>query len=473
VANYNLCTIRPKGFLHSSAFDEVKSSLAWALSALGHEVMLTENAFSAGKQVNILFGSELLSPTSPIPENSILYNFEQPSHPRMEIVRRLAQGHRVWDYSLRNVERWRQDGFDVRHVPVGYTPNLTRIPKAPAQDIDVCFFGWLTDRRTKILRDLQSAGLKVYYSDSCYGGARDQILSRSKVCLNVHHDSRDMFEIVRVSYLMANSKAVVTETSSDDDDYPRLDGAMRWHKYESLVEGCKYLVTHPKERGELELYGSNQFVKQDYVTTVAAALEGGDAPETILSKRTTVATGGSPSGERVSVIQRRYGRGLREGDMIDFLPWLRSHARGNILEIGTRDGASTSAFLLGLEENDPSGHLTSVDIEDCSGLWKHPQWTFHRANSLAVEFSNLFPDASLDLALIDGNHAESAFIHDFYNCYHWVKPGGVILVHDIQPERGHEWYSVQLRERFFKLAEAFNLQYEILPGKYGMGVIHR
>ena len=30
--NFNLCTVRPKGFLHASAFAEVKDSLGWALA---------------------------------------------------------------------------------------------------------------------------------------------------------------------------------------------------------------------------------------------------------------------------------------------------------------------------------------------------------------------------------------------------------------------------------------------------------
>src|SRR5882762_1032028 len=241
MANWNLCTIRPKGFLHSSAFAEVKDSLAWSLTALGHQVMLTENAFAAANSTNVIFGSELLTPTSAIPPEAILFNMEQPSHPAIENVRKLAQGHRVWDIYKSNVTDWLALGIDAHHLPVGYTPNLTRVPKATTQDIDVSFLGWLTPRRRQLLQDLRQAGLNVYSSDCCYGGARDQILSRSKVCLNVHHDGRDMFEIVRVSYLLANAKCVVTETGSDDRDYMSSTVCI-WNSYEGLVTSVKSCV---------------------------------------------------------------------------------------------------------------------------------------------------------------------------------------------------------------------------------------
>jgi len=154
--------------------------------------------------------------------------------------------------------------------------------------------------------------------------------------------------------------------------------------------------------------------------------------------------------------------------MVDFLPWIREHAKGKILEIGTRDGASTSAFLLGLEFN--GGHLTSVDVADCSQLRTHPQWTFKQLNSLQAQF----PDSSFDIALIDGDHFQSAFRGDLWNCYYWVRPGGLILVHDLVPERGHEFYALGIREEWDKFLRAHpELKHYILPGRYGLGVIER
>ena len=156
----------------------------------------------------------------------------------MAKVRRLAKesGCRVWDYSHRAIADWAADGISATHVPIGYTPNLTRIPPSSPQDIDVLFVGWMTPRRMAIIDDLRTVGLRVFSSASCYGGARDQLISRAKVILNVHHDGRDRFEIVRCSYLMANSACIVSELSSDDDEYQDL--VLTRVPYRLLVDTC-------------------------------------------------------------------------------------------------------------------------------------------------------------------------------------------------------------------------------------------
>lgn len=461
----NLTTIRPNGFVHVSAFNELKESLGWALSALGYEVAVTENTIMQDVR-NIVFGAETFSDTqAELPAGTIVYNLEQPTHPRMDNVRRVAKNCQVWDYSARNIETWKKQGFDVRHVPVGYTPNLTRIPKAEMQDIDVLFYGFLTPRRRKIIQDLTDAGLRVFYTDSCYGGARDNLISRAKVVLNIHHDGRDMFEIVRVSYLLANSKCVSTEISSDDDSYKELKGTISRSPFSGIVDDCMELVKHESVRVAHE-DAAMHFSKQDYTATVACALAVGRHDQAVNSLY--------ESANRVftnHTIESRYERGCREGDMKDFLPWIRENARGNILEIGVRDGASTSAFLLGIEEH--RGRLYSVDIKDCSHLFKgHPQWTFRQLDSKNLDG----PDDSFDIALIDGDHSREGYLTDLKNCFLWVRNGGIILSHDISPsktceEYGGDWPSKAIGEEYFKFCREKGLVHFELPGENGMGVM--
>jgi len=447
LGKYNLVTIRPKGFLHSSAFHEVKESLGWALSSLGHQAMSTENAYSCSPDsVNIIFGAELLSPSSEIPPNSILYNFEQPSHPSMPNVEKLATGKLVWDYHPQNVVRWQQLGIPVVHVPVGYTPNLTRIPAAANPDIDVFFAGWMTPRRSRLIQSLQATGLKVVATDSCYGGARDQLISRAKLCLNVNHDGRKLFNVVRSSYLFANRKLVLSETSENCESWQIA--ACVWADYDQLVSTAQSLLQ--SDSTDQAEWADQEFSRQDYVSTVEHALN---------------STYGSP-------IQQRYTRGCQEGDMKDFLPTLRSLAKGEVLEIGVRDGASTSALLLGLEEH--GGHLHSIDIQDCSQLWSHSQWTFEKIDSKQATF----PLNQFDLALIDGDHSAQGFRKDLENCLCWVRPGGMILCHDISPlpnytqeAAGGDWPSQYVGEEFFSAVKRLKLRYSIYPGAWGLGVI--
>ena len=462
--NFHLSVCRPKGFLPSSSLDEVVSSVAWALSALGHSVTQLENGFGHPPTTNIIFYAGLLDESTRLPQGSIVYNFDNFAYgPTVNLFNIVKNSPRVevWDYSERGVQEWQQHGVEAKFVPVGYTPNLTRIPKAKLEDIDVSFFGWMTPKRWRLAEDLQAAGLKIHFSNGTFGGARDEIISRSKVCLNVHHDQRYRFEIVRVSYLLANSKCVVSEIAEDQSLYPELCLTVA---YDKLVEACRNLVFNDRERKAAEKMGFDSIRTQDYVETIRQAISeqsvhGPDWP-------------GNPPFVASSKILERYQQACREGDMKDFAPLLRSLAKGKVLEIGVRDGASTSALLLGVEHN--GGFLTSVDIDDCSHLWIHPQWEFVRAASTKLDID----PGTLDLALIDGDHSPQAFRMDLENCLKWVKPGGMILCHDISPpsgftyeEAGGSWPSRFVGEEFNRVAEEKKLPHFVYPGAWGMGVI--
>lgn len=453
---FNITVIRPAGFPHSSGFNEVVESLAWSLAEIGHEPNVTSNWISNDpEQTNIVFGAELLAPNTVLPKNTIVYNLEQPSHPHFAKIQALAHGLRVWDYSATNVRDWKSKGYNVKHVPIGYTPTLTRIPKAETQDIDVLFYGWMTPRRTAILQQLADAGLKVYSAESCYGGGRDNLISRAKIVLNIHQEGHDLFEIVRVSYLLANRKCVVREPSSDDDQYPGITNAIILAPYDRFVDVCQLLLANPDLRQDSENSGFNRIKDRNYVYDVAQALI-----ETTPQEK----------------VAARYAAGCESGDMKYFLPWIKDHATGTCLEIGTRDGASTSALLSGVAE--AGGIVLSVDIADCSHLFPgHPQWKFIQSNSQNPKLK--VPE--LDVLLIDGDHTREGYRADLEKYFPLVKPGGLILSHDIDPEPGQTsedvpgsaYPSRAIREEYFAFCERFNLNHVELPGKYGFGCMEK
>lgn len=467
MSSFNVAIISPRGFQHSAGFREVADSTAWALCALGHEANVTQNWISKTER-NIIFGAELLAPNQPemLPPGTIIFQLEQPSHPNLAKVQGLVQmcTCTVWDYSLTNVRNWRQLGADVRHVPIGFTPNLCKIPKADVQDIDVLFLGWITPRRQKILEDLKAAGLKVVASQNCYGGGRDNLISRAKVCLNVHHDGRNLFEIVRVSYYLANKKCVVSESSEDDLDYADIFGYDPKLRYapdlycmvprEAIVESCLALANMNEDsRACFENAGFRNFSKRDFTATIQAALN--DL---------------SPSQKAA----QRFAEGSRVGDMKDFMGFLKEKARGTCLEIGVRDGASTSALLSGVEAN--GGVVMSLDVEECGHLFSgHPQWKFIKTSSQNPKLH--FPE--LDLLLIDGDHTRFGYRADLDRYFPLVKPGGLILSHDIDPDPsltlealpGSDRPSKYLRDEYFAFAEHYGLEHYELPGTNGMGVM--
>jgi Methyltransferase domain len=499
MSKFNITRIAQDGFLHHAAMADLQDSLAWALSSLGHTANCTLNWFSEHNETNIILCPEFIADFQRLPPNSIIYNLEQPGHPLTPKVKSLVRQSNaiVWDYSFRSVQSWRDEGFTrVHHVPIGYTPNLTRIPHSDPLNIDVLFFGWMTERRRAILDSLTASGLTVVSSAACYGGGRDELISRSRVCLNLHHDGRDRFEIVRCSFLMANSKCVVTEPSSDDDEYDYLSSGLARVPARLLVDFVHSLVKSDSERIRMEAAASKAIRSRSFSESIAAALFAAaldaaaepPAPSRTLThaiesnhaKRSYLDEARRLTNSPHPAVAARFSRACREGDMAAFAPWLRAHAHGNVVEIGVRDGASTSAFLAGIE--DTYGHLYSIDIQPCSHLFPgHPSWTFIQADSKDFQTVTRQLPFEIDLLLIDGDHSRAGVLSDIEYARN-VRPGGYLVFHDTSPEprpadcNDMGWPGDDVKSVYDNLCRnmaPLGWTHFDLPGKYGMGVLQR
>ena len=259
---FQVVQVRPPGYAHAEVLTELAECVFFGLRRLGVTVFYREQPDRPARQ--IVLGAHLLDATglAALPADAILYNSEQigtesawlkgPYFPALI-------SREVWDYSAENVRRLVALGArSVRHVPVGYVPELARI--APAiEDIDVLFYGSINPRRQKILEELRARGLRVETLFGVYGEQRDQAIARSKLVLNVHFYEAKIFEIVRVSYLLTNTKAVVAECGPDTVVEPELREAIRGVAYEGLVDACEKLVRDANERQALAQRGYRIF----------------------------------------------------------------------------------------------------------------------------------------------------------------------------------------------------------------------
>lgn len=260
--SFQITLIRPAGYAHSDAFREIAETVSGGLRQLGYSSPITENSFTAGA-THIIFGSHMLREEHIpyLPPSSILYNLEQidPSDADLKtLIFQLIPRYRTWDYSRQNIARLTALGCGqtARHVPIGYTPEMSRITPAREQDIDVLFYGSLSERRRKVLENVRQAGLNVMAVSNVYGAARDALIARSKVVLNLHYgnDTR-IFEIARVSYLLANRKAVVTERGDETEIEEDIQDAVAAVPYADLADACQKLASRPDLRTALETKG--------------------------------------------------------------------------------------------------------------------------------------------------------------------------------------------------------------------------
>lgn len=262
--------------------DEVIASLCHALALLGCAVDVGGEPVAAG--TNIYFFAHLLSPpdVAAIPPGSIIYNLEQifeqspwlaPSY------RNLLARFTVWDYSPRNLSNigFFADPRRLHLVPIGYVPQLSAIPPAPVEDIDVLFYGSINQRRRAILGQLEGSGLRVRSGRELRGAERDKLIARARIVLNLHFYPTAVFEIVRVSYLLANAKAVVAECGPQteiDDDIRRAVAAV---PYDRLCETVHELLGDDGARRDLARRGQAIFARRSLPGILARAVAATEA----------------------------------------------------------------------------------------------------------------------------------------------------------------------------------------------------
>ncbi|AUW95052.1 hypothetical protein BXT84_14720 [Sulfobacillus thermotolerans] len=274
--DFEITILQPDNYIHSLAFAEVLESLAYGLDSLGHRVHVTKNHIDS-THPTIILGANLLQPQhiAALPAEAIVYNLEQitQSSPWMtpQWLQSL-QGRVVWEYSLQNMPYWQAHNVHAVHVPIGYVPSLTRINRTGEKDIDVVFYGSRNERRTKILEALAAQNLRVVPLHGVYGAQRDSIIARSKLAINIHFYVPNIFEEVRVSYLVANQVPVLSERNADTYVPDQWEALAYWAPYEKLVDICQNLLTHP----DLELEAAKRqhtFMQNTMARILLRALE--------------------------------------------------------------------------------------------------------------------------------------------------------------------------------------------------------
>jgi cephalosporin hydroxylase len=134
-----------------------------------------------------------------------------------------------------------------------------------------------------------------------------------------------------------------------------------------------------------------------------------------------------------------YQRRCREwSDIYEHLPALfqavmTAPAAPVIVELGTRSGNSTSAFLHGCQIN-KGGVVHSVDIEmpQVPGdWWDVPFWFFHQGSSTDQDVLDKLP-MEIDVLFVDTSHTYDQTLSELTHYLPRVKPGGVAFFHDTE-----------------------------------------
>lgn len=256
---FNITHVLPEGNLHAFATQEIADTLFHGLTEIGIHTTRCVNEI-VPEFVNIIVGAHLIeeSELSIIPRDSIVFNSEQLFNSSKFMTKtyvEILKNFQVWDYSGKNTTYINQNlspKFQAVRVPLGYAKGMSRLKKRHPQDIDVLFYGSLNDRRKKCLDSIISYGLNVMHLYGVYGAERDEYIQKSKLVLNLHYFESQIFEAARVSYLLANKVAVVSEKVDNHSDLDIFEGCVHFTAYERLARTCATLVHDDSARTELE-----------------------------------------------------------------------------------------------------------------------------------------------------------------------------------------------------------------------------
>ena len=142
----------------------------------------------------------------------------------------------------------------------------------------------------------------------------------------------------------------------------------------------------------------------------------------------------------------------------------------HVIELGTRTGVSTIAWLHALEGT--GGRLTSVDIDERPPIGDWPHWEFIQGDDTDPEVITRLAPA--DIVFLDTSHLYEHTVVEL-RLYRWVvKPGGLIVCHDTElplPEGAppRPLYPVKTAVREFCEQEGF--QWCNFSDCWGLGVI--
>jgi predicted O-methyltransferase YrrM len=159
-----------------------------------------------------------------------------------------------------------------------------------------------------------------------------------------------------------------------------------------------------------------------------------------------------------------------------------------LVELGTHNGMSFYVFCQAMVEQKVDGTCYAVDSwegDDHTGAYGEDIFNqvqehtreYYRGVSyllrmLFAEAAKQFADDSIDILHIDGLHTYEAVREDFETWYPRVRPGGIILFHDVEARikdfgAWKYWAELEQTHRTFKFHHGFGLGVLQKPGGAG------
>lgn len=246
--NENINIILPP--VWSGVYLNTARLLKYSLEDLEIDATIIEAGEIKSGELSIVLGWNLIPDEIFLKQPYIIYQLEPLILPmwkdKIVLKKKLFQNAlSIWDYTEANAKYLKELGFNPEIVPLGYHSKLEEVSFSEFPDYDVLFVGFLTDRRKKIIEELQQHCCVSIQPR--WGKDFKDALGRSKILLNIHqYDTPTPLEQPRISYALNNRCFVISETSIDNP-YNNLAICT----YANLIKETLYYLLHLKLRNEM------------------------------------------------------------------------------------------------------------------------------------------------------------------------------------------------------------------------------
>lgn len=176
-------------------------------------------------------------------ERRILFQLEQSVSSRWftdTYLSALENSLAVFEYSLTNIEFLAMKGIQYPHLyylPIGLSSPEVELPPSEQKEYDFLFYGDSNSspRRQRMLAELQKRfSVKIY--NNLFGEEMKEAIRRARIVVNIHYYDGALLEMPRIQECIALGVPVLSEGSSDQDEYPELSGAVRFFKEDSITD---------------------------------------------------------------------------------------------------------------------------------------------------------------------------------------------------------------------------------------------
>jgi len=247
----------------NAVFEETAIGISDALFISGFDAKIqTDHEFS-DDSLYIMTGLHRFNLNDKLPKNFIAIQSEQLGSKWIteDYLSILSRARIVWDFSDRNLKYFQFKGISCRdigtRVPMDVfypdSPSMKRHFSSREKDIDILFYGARCPRRESLELKFKKNGFNtVFRYYNLFSSERDDLISRSKVVLNIHYYIPSSLETHRIEYLCSRGKCVISENSADVVLDKKFDQSILFSSIEDMVKLAEKFVNDGVLRSSVE-----------------------------------------------------------------------------------------------------------------------------------------------------------------------------------------------------------------------------